>query len=134
MRASGQVVEAAGGAWSASLNYYDAGGGGFVVTQQVDEHVYVIGEQDFGVAHYDLTGWLNKVGQPNSSTIECSDAGDAWNVLRHLRAGSLLWQCDACDAWIFTSNRPRVGSLQCSTCGDGAVDFRQDDRWARRGE
>lgn len=37
MMASKEVLEHAGGAWDASLNHYDTGGGSFVTTQQVDE-------------------------------------------------------------------------------------------------
>ena len=47
---------------------------------------------------------------------------------RHLRRDCLVWQCGACDAWIFTSSRPQVGVLRCSTCGDGGIDFRHADR------
>lgn len=60
--------------------------------------------------------------------MDCDDAEQAWELLRLLRQDCLLWQCGACDAWIFTSNRPRIGVLRCSICVGGGVDFRHADR------
>lgn len=128
MLPSEEVVVAAGGARHASLNHFDSGGGCMVTTQQVDEHVYIVGQEDFTVARYDLAGWLNEVDQPEPSTLECFDAEGAWEMLQHLRKDCLVWQCGSCDAWIFTSTRPRVGVLRCSSCADGGVDFRHADR------
>lgn len=128
MLPSEDVVAAAGGAWHASLNHFDTGGGCMVATQQVDEHVYVVDQEGFAVARYDLAGWLNKVDQPEPPMIDCFDADGAWEMLQHLRQDCLVWQCGACDAWIFTSDRPQAGVLRCSTCGDGGVDFRHADR------
>lgn len=121
---SEELVQVAGGAWTASLNFFDSGGGCMVATQQVDEHVYVVGEESFEIARYDLAGWLNEVDQPEPPRIECFDAEGAWEMLRQLREDCLVWQCGACDAWIFTSDLPQVGALRCSTCTDGGVDFR----------
>lgn len=122
------VVAAAGGASRASLNHFDTGGGCTVTTQQVDEHVYVVGQDDFAVARYDLAGWFNEVDQPEPPMIECLDAGGAWEMLRHLRRGCLVWRCYACDAWIFTSTRPSTGVIRCSTCAGGGIDLRHADR------
>jgi hypothetical protein len=124
-----QVLRQAGGAFEASLNHFDTGGGCLVTTQQVDEWVYVVGQDAFDVARYSLAEWLGEVDQnPDPPLIECDDAVMAWELLRVLREDCLVWQCGACDGWIFTSNRPRVGVLRCSTCGDGGVDFRHADR------
>lgn len=128
MQPSQALLVAAGGAWDASLNHYDVGGGRVVTTQQIDEFVYVVGKDDFNVARYTLTGWLEESKQADASYIECDDAVMAWELLRLIRANCLVWQCGGCDSWIFTSNCPRVGRLQCSTCGDGGVDFRHADR------
>lgn len=128
MQPSEEVVQTAGGAWTASLNHFDTGGGCMVTTQQVDDHVYVVGQETFEVARYDLAGWLNEVDQPEPPMIECFDAEGAWEMLRHLRRDCFVWQCGACDAWIFTATRPRIGVLRCSTCADGGVDFRHADR------
>lgn len=128
MQASHEVLNHAGGAWDASLNFYDTGGGCMVTTQQVDEWVYVVGQDDFRVGRYSLAEWLGTEDQSTVPLMECDDAEQAWELLRLLREDCLLWQCGACDAWIFTSNRPRVGVLACSTCGDGGVDFRHADR------
>ena len=127
MQASEAVVEIAGGAWGASLNHFDSGGRCMVTTQQVDEHVYVVGQDTFEVARYDLAGWLNEVDQADPPSIECFDAEGAWEILRLVREDCLVWQCGACDAWIFTSDRPRFGLLRCSTCAAGGVDFRHAD-------
>lgn len=128
MQASDSVVETAGGAWRASLNHYSVGGNATVVTQQVDEWVYVVGQHDFGVARYTLAGWLAQAEQAEPQVIDCFDAEGAWEMVRHLRDRCLVWQCGGCDGWIFTSNRPRVGVLQCSTCGNAGIDFRHADR------
>lgn len=58
--------------------------------------------------------------------MECENAEQAWELLRVLREDCLVWQCGSCDGWIFTSNRPRVGVLRCSTCGQPGVDFRHE--------
>jgi hypothetical protein len=128
MQASEAVLRHAGGGWDASLNHYDTGGGCMVTTQQVDEHVYVVGQDDYAVVRYTLDEWLGKSAQTEGQFIEADNAEQAWELLRVLREDCLLWQCGGCDAWMFTSNRPRIGVLQCSTCGDGGVDFRHADR------
>lgn len=128
MQPSEEVLALAGGAWEASLNHYDTGGGCMVTTQQVDEVVFVVGQDDYAVARYSLDGWTGVVDQPDPPTIDCVDAEGAWEMLRLLRQDCLVWQCGGCDAWIFTSNRPRVGVLRCSTCSVGGVDFRHADR------
>ena len=128
MQASQELLELAGGSYMGSLNHYDAGGGCMVTTQQVDEWVYSVGQDRFDVARYSLADWLGEEDQPDSPFIEAGSAEEAWELLRVLREDKLIWQCGACDAWIFTSNRPRIGVLRCSTCGDGGVDFRHADR------
>lgn len=128
MNASKDLVQFAGGAWEASINHFDSGDRGAVTTLQVDEHVYVVGSDGFDIAHYSLAGWLGEVEQAAPPAITCDDAATAWDTLRFLREDCFVWQCGACDAWIFTSNRPRIGVLRCSTCGDGGVDFRHADR------
>lgn len=128
MQASEQVLVHAGGAWDASLNHYDTGGGCMVTTQQVDAWVFVVGQDGFAVGRYALEEWLGEADQQEPQFIEADDATQAWELLRLLRSDTLVWQCGACDGWIFTSNRPRVGVLRCSTCGDGGVDFRHADR------
>lgn len=129
MQPSEQVLEVAGGAQRAMLNRFDLGDGRLVITQQVDRYVYVVGQDLFRLARYDLSGWLGEVeNRPEPPMIECFDAEAAWELLQHVREDCLVWQCGACDAWIYTSERPRVGVLQCSTCADGGVDFRHADR------
>lgn len=128
MQPSEEVLHHAGGAWDASLNHYDTGGGCMVTTQQVDEWVYVVGQDDFRIGRYSLAQWTGEVAQEEVPLMDCDDAIQAWELLRLLREDCFLWQCGACDAWIFTSNRPRVGVLRCSTCGDGGLDFRHADR------
>jgi hypothetical protein len=128
VQASEWVVAHAGGAWDASLNHYDTGGGCMVATQQVDEWVYVVGQDDFRVARYSLAEWCGEEEQGDPPVVETDDAEQAWELLRLLRDDCYLWQCGACDAWIFTSNRPRIGVLRCSTCGEPGVDFRHADR------
>lgn len=128
VQASQAVLEHAGGAWDASLNHYNTGGNCMVTTQQVDEWVYAVGQDDFAVGRYTLAEWTGEAPQSEVPMMECDDEVQAWELLRILREDCLLWQCGACDAWIFTSNRPRIGVLRCSTCGDGGVDFRHADR------
>lgn len=128
MQASEQVLGHVGGAWDASLNHYDSGGGCMVTTQQVDEWIYVIGQDDFRMARYSLPEWLGEAEQNDPSFIEADDPEQAWELFQLLRSNCYLWQCGACDAWIFTSNRPRIGVLRCSTCGQPGVDFRHADR------
>lgn len=129
MQASEEVVTHAGGPWDASLNFYNSGGNCMVATQQIDQWVYVVGQDDFDVARYTLGEWLGEAARdPDPQVIECNTAEMAWELLRVLREDCFLWQCGGCDAWIFTSNRARLGVLRCSTCGDSGVDFRHADR------
>jgi hypothetical protein len=128
MQASESVLERAGGSWDGSLNHYNTGGGCMVTTQQVDDWVYVVGQDDYRVARYSLSGWLGADDQADPPVMECDDAEQAWELLRALREDCLVWQCGSCDGWIFTSNRPRVGVLGCSTCGQPGIDFRHADR------
>lgn len=123
------VVALAGGPYEASLNVYGADTAR-VCTVQVDTWVYAVGAADFAVSRYDLEAWLNapKPHVASAATIEADTAEQAWELLRHVREDALLWQCGACDGWIFTTGRPRIGVLGCSTCGDGGVDFRHADR------
>ncbi|QBR93748.1 hypothetical protein [Nocardioides euryhalodurans] len=133
MQASKELLDHAGGAWDASLNHYSTGGNCMATTQQIDEAVYVVGQDDFNVAKNTLDEWAGIEDQPNPPFMECDDAVQAWELLRLLREDCLVWQCGGCDAWIFTSNRPRIGLLQCSTCNDGGVDFRHADRHGGEG-
>jgi hypothetical protein len=128
VQASKELLDFAGGSWDASLNHYAVGGNCHVTTQQIDENVFVVGQDGFSVARYTLDEWAGIDDQPDPPVIECDDAQQAWELLRVLREDCLLWQCGGCDAWIFTSNRPQVGVLHCSTCGHGGVDFRHADR------
>ena len=67
-------LDFAGGAWEASLNHYAAGGNCYVTTQQVDESVYVVAQDDFSVARYTLDEWAGLDDQPDPPLIECDDA------------------------------------------------------------
>jgi hypothetical protein len=129
--ASEEVLAVAGGRWAACLNHYDTGGGCMVISQQVDECVYVVGQDDFLVGRYRLDEWLGDSDQTEVALIDCLDAEGAWLVLTSLRKGCLLWQCGACDGWIFTSDRPRIGVLRCSTCAAPGAISRRAGRLAR---
>lgn len=132
MQASEAVVSRAGGSYESSLNLIEVGGGCTVCTVQVDEWVYVVGQDDFSVGKYSLAEWLGEEDQSEVPLIEADDAQQALELLNLLRQDCFLWQCGACadgtQGWIYTSNRPRVGSLRCSSCGGGGVDFRHADR------
>lgn len=128
VQASEAVLQHSGGAWDASLNHYSVGRNCMVTTQQVDEWVYVVGQDDFSIGRYSLSEWTGEAEHGDVSMIECDDEVRAWELLRVLRQDCFLWQCGGCNAWIFTSNRPRIGVLGCSTCGTGGVDFRHADR------
>lgn len=122
----------AGGAWAASLNLCERADGQLVCTVQVDEWVYVVGQLDFSVRRYDLAEWIDGADESQAQVIEADDATMAIELLNLVREDCLLWQCGACAdgsrGWIYTSNRPRIGILRCSSCGDGGVDFRHADR------
>lgn len=139
MQASEEVVALAGGAYAASLNLIDTGGGANVATVQVDEWVYTVGQDDFGVGRYSLAEWLGELDQTEVPVMEADDAVQALELLNLVRADALLWQCGDCAdgtrGWIHTSNRPRIGVLACSCCGrDGGVDFRHADRHVGEGD
>lgn len=127
-QASELVAACAGGAFEGSLNLYGTGGNTVVCTVQIDELVYVIGQDDFNVGRYTLDEWLGISEQADPPFIQADDAQQSLELLDLLRRDALLWQCGACDAWIYTSVRPRIGVLRCSTCGDDGVDFRHADR------
>jgi hypothetical protein len=129
MQASRAVLELGGGAYECSMNHYSVGGNNFVTTLQVDEWIYVVGQDDFSVARYSLNQWLGREQQASDpQVIECDDAVQALELLNLMRQDALVWQCGGCDGWIYTSDRPRIGVLQCSTCSTGGVDFRHADR------
>lgn len=128
MQASQEVLEVAGGAYRGSLNHYNTGGGCMVTTLQIDEIVFVVGQDDYRIGKYSLNEWTGIDGQDEVEMIDTTSAQEAWEVLQMLRQDAYVWQCGGCDAWIFTSNRPRIGLLKCSTCGKGGVDFRWHDR------
>lgn len=123
------VVALADGTYQASLNAYGADAAR-VCTVQVDTWVYVVGAADFAVSRYDLDAWLSRGESLTvpAATLEADTAEQAWELLRYVREDALVWQCGGCDGWIFTTGRPRIGVLGCSTCGDGGVDFRHADR------
>lgn len=127
-QASEVLIEHAGGAWNASLNLVGVGGNCKAVVMQLDRHVFVVGQDDFNVYRYTVQEWHGVEDQPDPPLMAADDATQAWELLQVLRVDALLWQCGACDAWIFTSDRPRVGVLPCGICADGGVDFRHADR------
>src|SRR5262245_33518921 len=63
VQTSQEVVAFAGGSSSALLNHYGTGGNTMVTTQQVDEWVFVVGQDDFNVARYTLAEWLGESEQ-----------------------------------------------------------------------
>ena len=107
-----RLLERAGGAWEADLNHYDTDGGCMATTQQIDKWVYVVGQDNSRVARYTLAEWLGEEDQHDPPFIDADDAV-RWcgELFRVLREDCLVWQCGACDAWIFTSSRPRMGVL-----------------------
>lgn len=133
LQASEEVVALAGGAYEASMNLIDSGGGCMVATVQVDQWVLVVGQDDFSVCRYTLAEWLGETDQSDPVSIESDDAVQALELLEFMRQGTYLWQCGSCAdgsrGWIHTSHRPRIGVLACSCCGrEGGVDFRHADR------
>lgn len=133
MQASIEVVELAGGTDAAAINLEDTGGGCMAATLQLDEWVYVVGQDDYSVGRYSLAKWLGEIEQTEAPFIEADDAVQALELLNAVRSGAMVWQCGACfdgtRGWIHTSNRPRVGILACAACGrEGGVDFRHADR------
>lgn len=138
MRASEAVAHRAGGAWEASLNLYERDGGGPVCTVQVDDWVYAVGDPDFNVRRYRLADWIDGADESRAQVIEADDATMALELLNLVREDCLLWQCGSCAddtrSWMYTSNRPRIGVLRCSSCGEGGVDFRHADRHVGDGE
>lgn len=132
MQASEAVVAQAGGPWEAKLNHYERDGGPLVCTVQVDEWVHTVGHQDFSVRRYSLAEWITSTDESQAQVIEADDVTMALELLNLVREDCLLWQCGSCAdgtrGWIYTSNRPRIGVLRCSSCGEGGVDFRHADR------
>lgn len=115
-QASQEVVIVAGGSWAASLMHSNTGGGCMVTTQQIDDRVYVVGQDDFTVAAYSSPGWLGEA-EEEPELIEAESARDAWELLQHLRRDCALHQCTSCHGWLFVSEPSRVGRLRCGTCG-----------------
>ena len=132
------MVAHAGGAWTASLNLYVRAGGQLVCTVQVDEWVHVVGQTDFSVRRYSLAEWIDGADESQVQVIEADHATMALELLNLVREDCLLWQCGSCAdgtrGWIYTSNRPRIGVLRCSSCGEGGIDFRHADRHFGGGE
>jgi len=128
MQAIDRLVDFAGGAWNASLNLYTTGRNRKVVTHQIDEWVYAVCQDSVNITRFSLNEWIGEAELADPPFFDCDDERMAWELLTTLREDCLLWQCGACDSWIFARNRPRVGRLQCSTCRDGGVDFRHADR------
>lgn len=124
------LLAAAGGPNSASLNIVDLGAAGRLVVQQVDKQLFVVGEDSYDVMTYSLASWLHADGQELHAlqVTPGRDADEVWWLLKDTRAGGLTWQCGACDAWIFTRERPQMGVLPCGMCRDGGIDFRHADR------
>ena len=120
IQAAAEIIALVGGTWDASLNHYDTGGGCMATTQQVDEWVFVVAQDDFLVGRHTLDEWLGESAQTDVPLIDCLDAEGAWLMLKHLREDCLVWQCGACDAWIFTIDRPRVGSCDARPAATAA--------------
>lgn len=134
VQASEAVVAHAGGAWDASLNLVGVGGNCLALVQQIDRWCYVVGQDDFNVYRYTLDEWQGITEQADPPFIQADDAEQAWELLRLVRDGAFLWQCGGCDAWVFTTDRPRIGVLPCGVCGHGGVDFAHADRHVRPGD
>jgi hypothetical protein len=121
MQASEVVFALAGR--TGCLNLRDSGGGCLVTTLQVDESVYVVGQDDYSVGKYSLVEWRGDTEQTEVPLIEADTAVQALELLLLMSEGCALWQCGSCDAWIHTSQRWRTGILRCANCLDGGVDF-----------
>lgn len=129
------MADQAGGAWESSLNLYERAENHLVCTVQVDEWVYAVGDPDFNVRRCGLAEWIDGADESHAQVIEADDATMALELLNLMRDACFVWQCGSCAdgtrGWIYTSNRPRIGVLRCSSCGDAGIDFRHADRHAR---
>lgn len=103
------------------LNFLDSGGRCYVTVQQVDDVVYVVGQDSFSVARYDLSGWLGDIDQADPPMIECVDADTAWVTLQRVRRDCGVRRCGACAAWIFSASHVSSSPLPCAICGRTAT-------------
>lgn len=129
MQGSDQVLTAArGSVWASGLDYFEAGGGCKVVAVQVNDRIFTLGQDDSNVIDVWQNEW-NGVASTNSEPVEhhASNASEAFAMLNAAKRDRVTWECGGRDARMYTRTRPRVGLLQCSTCGDGA-DSRHADR------
>lgn len=134
MHASEEVLALAGGRWKGGLNHYLHWGRRLVTTVQVDEAIWVVDQDDYSISRHALEEWVSGSDRSAGRTVtKCPDAATAWATLKEARDDCFVWQCGACDGWIYTAVRPVTGVLQCSTCGDGGVDFGHAYRHADAG-
>lgn len=91
-----------------------------VTTQQIDDRVYVVGQDDFTVGVYPVHVWLGEADE-NPEWIDCRTAEDAWALLQAVREHCLVHQCRKCRGWLFASARERLDQLTCGSCGSVAV-------------
>lgn len=130
-QASQEVFALAASEANDSLSLTDTGGGCLAATLTLDDRVFVVGQDDYYVAEYSIDEWHGVDGVEDPPLRLARDAREALDLLNLLREDALTWRCrvPGCGAAIYTSNRPRVGTLRCGACGGVGVDVRDEDNW-----
>lgn len=99
----------------------DTGGGCLCLSLQVDDTVYVVGQDTFDVAAYGVAEWWHG-GAGNAPLVECPAAALAAGFLRHAVAHTRLFHCGGCGAPIHVKHTYTSGVTPCAFCADGGVD------------
>lgn len=130
-QASQEVVALAASEDNESLTLTNTGGGCMAATLTVDDRVFVVGQDDYSVAEYSIDEWHGIDGIEDPPIRLARDSREALDLLNLLREDALIWRCrvPGCGAAIYTSYRPRVGTLRCGACGGVGVDVRDEGRW-----
>lgn len=117
MPASAEVAALAGDLKAAGLNYVNTGGGCYVVTAQVDNKVFVVGQDDYGVAEIRAVEWAG-LNTEDEDPIEhlADDAPDTLTILTDRVAGATKHQC-GCSSWIHVRPGTQLADVMCGECG-----------------
>lgn len=117
MPASAEVAGIAGDLDAAGLNYMNTGGNCYVVTAQVDNAVFVVGQDDYGAHEFKATAWAGLADEDEDPIEMPADtAADTLTLLTERTAGAAKYQC-ACGSWIHVSETIRPADVTCGECG-----------------
>lgn len=122
MPASAEVAALVGDPDAAGMNYFNTGGNCYVVCVQVDDRVFIVGQDDYEPAEMAVDQWNSTATEDEDPVIhEADTAKAAVDFLTARMAGTTIHRCPTCAQVVHTATPNPGHPIACSGCTGTAV-------------